>query len=218
MEKDEFEEIIKLLQNRTRRRILQLLSREENYPLEMSRYLDTSQQSISKHLKKLEDKGLVVSERSESEKGGPPTKTYTLNREFSLRIDVGPQLFATELEDLRDEDIEDFQEIREKLEGGIVEESYLEGHRKMIKNIKKEIQRLETKRKYLLKLKEKALSSACKHIHDNIDDYRKREVLYHVLESGETDPKKIAKYFNVREDEIKDIIYNLKKENDVKIW
>ncbi len=218
MEVDEFDAIIQLLQNRTRRRILQLLSKEENYPLEMSRYLNTSQQSISKHLKKLEDQGLVVSKRSESEKGGPPTKTYTLNREFTIRIDIGPQLFSTELDDLRDEDIEGFKEIEEKLAEGMVEESFLEGHRKLIQNIKREFDRLENKRRYLLKLKEKALSQAYRYIHENIDDYRKREILYHTIESGETDPKKIAKQFNVREDEIKKIIFDLKRETDVNIW
>ncbi|MFP3871425.1 MAG: ArsR/SmtB family transcription factor [Candidatus Natronoplasma sp.] len=218
MEKDEFEEIIQVLQNRTRRRILQLLSREENYPLEMSRCLDTSQQAISKHLKKLEEKGLVVSKKSESEKGGPPTKTYTLNKEFSVRIDVGPQLFDTEVEDLRDEDIEGYQEIEKKLEEGIIEESFLEGHRKIIQSIKKDIRRSEKERKYLLKLKEKALSQAYRHIHENIDDYDKREILYHVLESGETDPRKIAKYFNVREDEIERLIWDLKKKDGVNIW
>ncbi len=216
MDKDEFEEMIQLLQNRTRRRILHLLSREENYPLALSRNLDTSQQAVSKHLEKLEDEGLVVSEECKSEKGGPPTKTYTLNREFSIRIDIGPQLFSTEVENLEDEDIENFEEIEEKIGEGIIEGSFLEGHRKIIENIEKEIERLEKKRKYLLKLKEKALSEAYRYIHDNIDNYRKREVLYYVLDSGETDPKKIAEYFNVREDEIEKIILDLKRKT--KIW
>ncbi len=218
MEKDEFDEMIRLLQNRTRRRILQLLSREDNYPLEMSRCLETSQQSISKHLKKLEDKGLVVSKKSESEKGGPPTKTYKLNREFTLRIDIGPQLFDMGVENLRDEDIDGYEDIEEKLEEGIIEGSFLEGHRKLIQNIRREFERLEKERKYLLKLKEKALSQAYKHIHENVKDYDKRKILYYVLESGETDPRKIAKYFNAREDEIKKIIWDMKKKEDVNIW
>ncbi|MBS3817312.1 MAG: ArsR family transcriptional regulator [Candidatus Thermoplasmatota archaeon] len=215
MEKEEFNDIIQLLQNRTRRRILQLLSREENYPLALSRSLNTSQQAVSKHLKKLEEEGLVVSEEGKSERGGPPTKTYSLNKEFSVRIDVGPQMFATEIEELRDEDIEDFEEIEEKIGSGIIEGSYLEGHRKMIQNIKKELGRLEKKRKYLLKLKEKALSEAYCYIHDNFDDYNKREILYYVLDSGETDPEKIAEYFNVREDEVEKILFELKKKTNI---
>ncbi len=215
MEKEDFEDMIQLLQNRTRRRILQLLSKEENYPLALSRYLDTSQQAVSKHLKKLEDEGLVVSKKCESEKGGPPTKTYTLNREFSVRIDIGPQLFSTEVENLKDEDIENFEEIEEKISEGIIEGSFLEGHRKMIQNIEEEIERLEKKRKYLLKLKEKALSEAHRYIHENFDDYEKREILYYILDSGEKDPKKIAEYFNVREDVIEKMILDLKKKTEI---
>lgn len=215
MESEEFDEIIQLLQNQTRRKILELLSKEENYPLAISRYLDTSQQSISKHLKRLEDKGLVISKKCESERGGPPTKKYSLNREFSLRIDLGPQLFDTEIEDLRDEEIDDYEEIEEKVKDGIIEGGYLEGHRKIIKNIDKKIMRLERERKYLLKLKEKALSEAYKYIHKNFDDYEARKILYFVLESGITNPKKIAKQFNVREDEIKDIIKRMKKNTNI---
>jgi len=215
MEKEEFEDMIQLLQNRTRRRILRLLSREENYPLALSRNLDTSQQAVAKHLKKLEEEGLVVSKKCESEKGGPPTRTYTLDREFSVRIDIGPQLFSTEVENLEDDDIENFDEIEENISEGIIEGSFLEGHRKLIQNIEKEIDRLRNKRKYLLKLKEKALSEAYRYIHENVEDYRKREVLYYVLDSGERDPKKIAEYFNVREDEVEKIILDLKDKTDI---
>ncbi len=216
MEKKEFDEMIQLLQNQTRRRILELLSKEENYPLAISRYLDTSQQSISKHLDRLEEKGLVRSKKCKSEKGGPPTKKYSLNREFSLRIDLGPQLFDTELEDLKDEEIEDYGEIEQNVKEGIVEEGYLEGHRKIIQNIGRKIRRLEKERKYLLKLKEKALAEAYNYIHDNFDRYEERKILYYVLDSGVTDPRKIARYFNVREDEVKDILKNMKEKT--KIW
>jgi len=215
MEKEEFDEMIQLLQNETRRRILELLSKEENYPLAISRYLDTSQQSISKHLDRLEDKGLVISKRCKSEKGGPPTKKYSLNREFSLRIDLGPQLFDTELEDLKDEEIDDYDEIEEKVREGIVEGGYLEGHRKIIENIGRKIRRLEKERKYLLKLKEKALAEAYNYIHENFDRYEERKILYYVLDSGVTNPRKIAKYFNVREDEIKNILENMKEKTNI---
>jgi len=215
MEKKEFDEMIQLLQNETRRRILELLSKEENYPLAISRYLDTSQQSISKHLDRLEDEGLVISKRCKSEKGGPPTKKYSLNREFSLRIDLGPQLFDTEIEDLRDEEIEDYEKIEEKVREGIIEGGYLEGHRKIIQNIERKIRKLEKERKYLLKLKEKALAEAYNYIHENFDRYEEREILYYVLDTGITDPRKIAKSFNVREDEIKNILGSMKEKTNI---
>ena len=49
-----------------------------------------------KHLKVLEESGFVDSERVPSEKGGPPKKMYTVNQSFSLRLDLGPDLFRAE--------------------------------------------------------------------------------------------------------------------------
>ena len=46
-----------------------------------------------KHLKVLEEGGFVESEKIPSEKGGPPRKVYTVNQSFSLRLDLGPDLF-----------------------------------------------------------------------------------------------------------------------------
>ena len=49
-----------------------------------------------KHLKVLEESGFVDSERVPSEKGGPPKKMYKVNQSFSLRLDLGPDLFRAE--------------------------------------------------------------------------------------------------------------------------
>lgn len=76
MNKEEFDKIMRLLQNPTRRRILEALAQEEHYPLKLSRAIDTSQQAVSKHLETMERSGIVISKVSKSEKGGPPTKTW----------------------------------------------------------------------------------------------------------------------------------------------
>jgi predicted transcriptional regulator len=51
---------------------------------------------VVKHLKVLEESGFVDSERVPSEKGGPPKKMYKVNQSFSLRLDLGPDLFRAE--------------------------------------------------------------------------------------------------------------------------
>ena len=58
--------------------------------------LDVSQQAVMKHLKVLEEAGFVDSDKIPSEKGGPPRKVYTVNQSFSLRLDLGPDLFRAE--------------------------------------------------------------------------------------------------------------------------
>lgn len=91
---------LSLLENRTRRDILERLTREPHYPLQLSQQLGVSQQAIMKHLALLEEAGLVQSTRVPSEKGGPPKKSYSIQQSFSLRMDIGPDLFRVEQRNL----------------------------------------------------------------------------------------------------------------------
>ena len=92
----DFDEALSILENPTRRQILRRLVKEPHYPLQLSELLDVSQQAVVKHLRVLEKSGFVDSERVPSQKGGPPKKMYTVNQSFSLRLDLGPDLFRAE--------------------------------------------------------------------------------------------------------------------------
>ncbi len=91
-----FDESLGILENKTRREILRFLVKEPHYPLQLSELMDVSQQAIVKHLKVLEGAGFVDSETLKSDKGGPPRKLYKVNQSFSIRLDLGPDLFRTE--------------------------------------------------------------------------------------------------------------------------
>ena len=91
-----FDEALSILENPTRRQILRKLVKEPHYPLQLSELLNVSQQAVVKHLRVLEESGFVDSERVPSEKGGPPKKMYKVNQSFSLRLDLGPDLFRAE--------------------------------------------------------------------------------------------------------------------------
>ena len=91
-----FDESLSILENPTRRAILRHLVKEPHYPLQLSELLDVSQQAVVKHLKVLEDSGFVDSESKKSDKGGPPRKVYRVNQSFSIRLDLGPDLFRAE--------------------------------------------------------------------------------------------------------------------------
>jgi ArsR family transcriptional regulator len=56
---DELDVLLSVIENPTRRRILEALVREPHYPLQLSRELGMSQQIIMKHLKVLEDYRMV---------------------------------------------------------------------------------------------------------------------------------------------------------------
>ncbi|MFO8110448.1 MAG: helix-turn-helix domain-containing protein [Thermoplasmata archaeon] len=214
MGKNEFDDILQLLQNPTRRRILEILSREEHYPLQLSRTLNTSQQAVSKHLKTMERKGIVVSKTSKSEKGGPPTRTYTLNSEFSIRIDVGPALFETEVDILDQKELEEYRELKGKMEK-YEDEDYLKSKMEVIHGIEEDIRDLERKRKILLKIKENSFKEAFNYIYNNFDHYKERNVLYYVISSGVTDPYKIAQHLNMRDEEVVGLLNGLKDKTNI---
>ena len=91
-----FNEALSILENSTRREILQFLVKEPHYPLQLSELLNVSQQAIVKHLKVLESAGFVDVKSEKSNKGGPPKKIYVVNQSFSIRLDLGPDLFKAE--------------------------------------------------------------------------------------------------------------------------
>ena len=91
-----FDEVLSILENTTRRQILMLLVKEPHYPLQISELIGVSQQAVVQHLKVLEKADFVNSEIVASEKGGPPKKMYKVEQSFSLRLDLGPDLFRTE--------------------------------------------------------------------------------------------------------------------------
>ena len=92
----DFDGAMSILENTTRREILKFLVKEPHYPLQLSEMLEVSQQAVMKHLKVLEEGGFVESDKVPSEKGGPPKKVYKVSQSFSLRLDLGPDLFRSE--------------------------------------------------------------------------------------------------------------------------
>ena len=90
------ETALSLLQNKTRREILERLVREPHYPLQLATLIGVSQPAIVKHLKKLESGGLVNKAEVPSERGGPPRTIFSVEEAFSVQIDIGPDLFRCE--------------------------------------------------------------------------------------------------------------------------
>jgi len=85
-----------LLHNSTRRQILELLAREPHYAMQLSELIGVSQPAIVKHLKELEEGGMVSKAKVPSEKGGPPKTIYSVEQAFSIQMDIGPDLFRCE--------------------------------------------------------------------------------------------------------------------------
>lgn len=92
MPEPDIDQYFSLLENPIRRRLLELLAREELYPLQLARELGISPTGVMKHLNLLEKVGLVGS-RSEASPQGPPRKLYVTRAGFAIRVAVGPNTF-----------------------------------------------------------------------------------------------------------------------------
>jgi len=78
-------ELLDLLGNANRRRILQLLARKPCYVTEISEYIGVSPKAVIDHLRKLESAGLIESRVDEQRR-----KYFYIARGFRLEVSVSP--------------------------------------------------------------------------------------------------------------------------------
>jgi ArsR family transcriptional regulator len=83
-------ELLDLLGNRNRRRILRLLARKPCYVTEISEYLGVSPKAVIDHLRKLEEAGLVESRTDDQRR-----KYFSISRNLRLEVSVSPYEFGT---------------------------------------------------------------------------------------------------------------------------
>jgi predicted transcriptional regulator len=208
------DEMLAVLENPTRRRILQKLSRERHYPLQLSKELKVSQQAIMKHLKVLEAFSLVKCKPEKSDAGGPERKCYVASYNFSLMIDYAPNLFSVELKPMskRTQLAEEYKKLEEKWE----ELRSIESPKKMLSEISEflhsidhEIGDLEAKRAQLMVLKNEAMREAHAAVEMLNRDYDERRLLYYMLGEADRSLARISERLNLREKVIKDMLRRL---------
>jgi predicted transcriptional regulator len=92
----DIDDLLAMVENPTRRRILELLTSGPSYPLQLSKELGVSQQAVMKNLVLMERNGMVVSYR-ESSSMGPDRTVYTPNTAFTLVVDMHNGMFSVRL-------------------------------------------------------------------------------------------------------------------------
>ena len=88
--------ILDIIGNNTRRRILATLAREPMYFNQLAKEIAIGQQAILRHMKTLEDMGLIESYGEKSNLGAPDRKYYRLSSSFSLTICLSEDAFSIE--------------------------------------------------------------------------------------------------------------------------
>jgi predicted transcriptional regulator len=217
MKRTELDKLLSVLENPIRRQILAKLSKERHYPLQLSKELNVSQQAIMKHLKVLEDNDLVMIIEEKSTVGGPPRKSYFTTKRYSIRIDMGPSMFSTDIQSFDEPEVEPktFQEIKSKYEKVCTEEELnkrFSDLKKLVREINTKLRDLEKQRTDLLKLRESILKETHDTIRDLCMDYDERKILYSVIDHNLRTLEAISERLNLRERVVQDIVQQLAKQ------
>ena len=204
--------LLSVIENPTRRRILEALVREPHYPLQLSRELGMSQQAIMKHLKLLEDRSLVRSFPEESDQGGPTRKRYVPTTKFTIIVDFGPGLFNAELVKLAMSDLESEEEVGDEgSENELVEIGVrINRLRETVAGVANELEELQVHRARLITIKERALEEAGRLVESQIDDYQVRRIIYEYIQRPELSTEQIAVDLDLRDDLVQQTIRKLR--------
>jgi predicted transcriptional regulator len=204
--------LLSVIENPTRRRILEALVREPHYSLQLSKELGLSQQAIMKHMKVLEGCDLVRSYSEESDQGGPARKLYVPTTKFTITVDFGPGLFSADIIRLAlgqmSNSILDMHQAfarpeQEKM-GDLakVHERILE-LRETVAQADRELEGLQQQRALLIETKERALEEAGRVVEEQIDDYQGRRIIYEFIQKPELELEELALDLKIRDDLVK---------------
>jgi ArsR family transcriptional regulator len=201
----QLDELLSVIENPARRKILESLVREPHYPLQLSKELGMSQQAVMKHLKVLENLHLVESYPEASDLGGPQRKKYVPASNFSIIMDVGPNMFKAVL-------VSRICRTSEKGEGREEDSQRFDararGLRGQIGAIDAQLEELQTKREALIKEKEQAMDEvAC--LMRSKGDYQLRRVIYEFISRPELGPADIARELAIRDDIVTKMLRDL---------
>jgi ArsR family transcriptional regulator len=196
----ELDEVLRVLSSPTRRQILERLAAETHYPLQLSKELGVSQQAIMKHMKVLEDAGLVRGVEEASDQGGPPRTAFKLTYGMSIAIDLGPALFQTRMEVF---ETSERPEARKGAPEGAGPREALASRLSELSrdssDLSREIDHLDHRRAELVSKKNRILDEAHALIARMSDEYLARRILYFVTEAEEFSVAVLSEHFNLRE-------------------
>ncbi|MDD1773489.1 MAG: helix-turn-helix domain-containing protein [Methanomassiliicoccales archaeon] len=202
--------LLSIIENPTRRKILEALVREPNYPLQLSKELQMSQQAIMKHLKVLEDSELVRSHPEESDRGGPNRKLYVPTSEFTIIVDVGPGLFNAEIVMPEDTDrLIEASNAPVEPQGQMIEKDLkeeLDRLRGTILGIDKDLEDLHAKRASLIRLKEQTLELARRFVENSLENNQVRRIIYESIKRPSLSPQQIGRELGIRDETISDVM------------
>ena len=185
--------LLSMIENPTRRKILESLVKMPRYPLQLSKELGISQQAVMKNLSVLEKNGMVVSYR-ESSSIGPERTVYEPNSEFTLIVDMRSGMFSARMVEPKGEredvDVDNLKEMRSK-----------------VIDIDNELEQLEKRYSELMREKESIIASVI----SKQDGYAQKSLAYEILDAPKKTVEELSKDLNARTDVVKEMIDDIER-------
>ena len=217
----EVDNILNILGNTTRRRILYLLSEEPRYFIQLSRDLKISQQAILKHLELLKKYGLITSYKAKSNLAAPERKYYHLDKSLYLSIGITRDNVKMEIRDISQNKTEtiddqmDFElneEVKRLFENNDDINNLLNSSNILLKKINDKLDDIEYEKVSLLKLKQNVMKKVHDTIRSNFDDFLERTVLSTIVSSNSNiNVESLSEQFDVKEKEVTMCLMALKQ-------
>lgn len=214
---DAVDNMLSLLENKVRRGILKRLVKEPHYAYQLAEQIGVSQQAITKHLNQLEKAGMIQSEKIPSSKG-PEKRIYSVQTSFSIRIDLGPDLFKLEQRKLpkggpmrlSSKVPSNSKKIAEMISGrkkiGLDEAIY------MLSDLEDSLNQLDEQRDALIALHQHVKNKATSNLENEFKEYEERQLVHSVFNNPnqELDIEELAFELQMPENnakELADIFY-----------
>ena len=191
--------LLSMVENPTRRKILESLVKEPHYPLQLSKELGISQQAVMKNLNMLEKNGMVVSYQVSSSMG-PMRTVYEPNSEFTLVIDMRNGMFSARMIEPSEDEKEGFDDV--KMES-------LKNTRQTISEIDAKIEELDKERSKLIREREQVMASALSSLNGTGCGYMHRNLMYEILNEPDRSMEQLSEDLDARPEVVKGLINDI---------
>lgn len=216
MNQEDIDEILQVIENPVRRRLIKLLSQEPCYALQLSKELGLGQPLVAKHLAVMEAAGLVASSVEKSP-SGPPRKRYSLAKSVSVTMDVAPNLFIERAVTFvpnprrRSKDGEGLDGRLREAVAATEDREKLSALSKLLGEVDRRMGEVEAERVELLQLRNQAMGEAAR-VAGRLEGFDRRRVLFHILDEHDMEVGRISESLNLRELAVKAILEELERD------
>ncbi|MFB5599420.1 MAG: ArsR/SmtB family transcription factor [Nitrososphaeraceae archaeon] len=197
------DQILDSLGNITRRKILKIISKEPMYFNQLAKEIGIGQQAILRHVKVLEEVGLIDTYTEKSTLGAPDRKYYRLNSSFSLNLVFSKNEFRINNQEIANHRLDESRDLYEKFDklSSKIDDTYkidnmgsaLQDIQDILLEINNDIQELELRLNDLYALRQ-SLLQLMHAVGKNNFEYIERNLLYILMEDH---PKSIVELNNL---------------------